>query len=418
MIDRFTAKENTMSAAQPAPAPTFIEDWRSFPFTVALRRVALAADHLRVEWADGRISPCHFFWLRDSCPCSACVHSGTREQIFEVLDAPADLHVASAEVDANGQLRVQWSDAHVSVYSPGWLRAHVYDEASRLERQAAQHTRQLWHHDLQIATFDHAAVMRDDSVLLAWLYAARDQGLTRIVGMPDDEDAVSQVAQRISFLRETNFGVLWEVRTKVEEVNSNAYTALELPHHTDLPTREQQPGLQFLHCLTNDATGGDSTFVDGFAVARALREEVPEAFQLLSQYAVEFRNKASTSDYRALAPIIGLDARGQVSEVRVANWLRAPFDLPAELMSAYYDAYRQFSALTRDPRFIVRRRLDAGQMWCFDNRRTLHARQAFDASSGLRFLRGCYLDRDELLSRIRVLERTVSASPLARLAMV
>jgi gamma-butyrobetaine dioxygenase len=85
-------------------------------------------------------------------------------------------------------------------------------------------------------------------------------------------------------------------------------------------------------------------------------------------------------------------------------------------MPAYYAAYRQFSALTRDPRFIVRRRLEAGQMWCFDNRRTLHARQAFDPASGLRFLRGCYLDRDELLSRIRVLERTVSASPVVRLA--
>lgn len=405
-----------MSAVE--KAQSFVADWRSFPFTVALSGASVAADHVSVAWADGRVSPCHFFWLRDSCPCTDCVHAVTREQIFEVQDAPTDLHATRVHVDADGQLQVQWSDGHASAYGPGWLRAHVYDDASRLERQAAQRTVRPWLQDLQIATFEYDAVMKDDSVLLAWLYAARDQGLTRIVGMPDDEDGVSTVGRRISFLRETNFGVLWEVRTKVEEVNSNAYTALELPHHTDLPTREQQPGLQFLHCLINDATGGDSTFVDGFSIARALREEAPDAFALLSQYAVEFRNKASTSDYRALAPIIGLDARGEVSEVRVANWLRAPFDLPAAQMPAYYAAYRQFSALTRDPRFIVRRRLEAGQMWCFDNRRTLHARQAFDPASGLRFLRGCYLDRDELLSRIRVLERTVSASPAARLALV
>ncbi|EMV9186483.1 TauD/TfdA family dioxygenase, partial [Escherichia coli] len=49
--------------------------------------------------------------------------------------------------------------------------------------------------------------------------------------------------------------------------------------------------------------------------------------------------------------------------------------------------------------------LRAGQMWCFDNRRTLHARTAFDPASGERHLQGCYIDRDELLSRILVLQR-------------
>ena len=41
----------------------------------------------------------------------------------------------------------------------------------------------------------------------------------------------------------------------------------------------------------------------------------------------------------------------------------------------------------------------------FDNRRVLHARNAFDLKAGRRHLQGCYIDRDELLSRIRVLER-------------
>jgi gamma-butyrobetaine dioxygenase len=35
----------------------------------------------------------------------------------------------------------------------------------------------------------------------------------------------------------------------------------------------------------------------------------------------------------------------------------------------------------------------------------MHARKAFDQASGKRFLRGCYMDRDELLSRILVLQR-------------
>jgi gamma-butyrobetaine dioxygenase len=35
----------------------------------------------------------------------------------------------------------------------------------------------------------------------------------------------------------------------------------------------------------------------------------------------------------------------------------------------------------------------------------LHARTEFDPTSGARHFKGCYVDRDELLSRIHVLQR-------------
>jgi gamma-butyrobetaine dioxygenase len=40
----------------------------------------------------------------------------------------------------------------------------------------------------------------------------------------------------------------------------------------------------------------------------------------------------------------------------------------------------------------------------FDNRRVLHGRAAYESESGNRHLRGCYIDRDELRSRIRLLQ--------------
>ena len=44
-------------------------------------------------------------------------------------------------------------------------------------------------------------------------------------------------------------------------------------------------------------------------------------------------------------------------------------------------------------------------MACFDNRRMLHGRSAFDPSSGRRWPRGCYSEREELESRLRMLHR-------------
>ena len=48
----------------------------------------------------------------------------------------------------------------------------------------------------------------------------------------------------------------------------------------DLPWFELPPGYQFLHCLVNDAKGGDSSAIDGFAVADYLRKNEKEILKL------------------------------------------------------------------------------------------------------------------------------------------
>jgi len=44
-------------------------------------------------------------------------------------------------------------------------------------------------------------------------------------------------------------------------------------------------------------------------------------------------------------------------------------------------------------------------MVVFDNRRILHGRDSFDPSTGIRHFRGCYVDRGEFRSRLRLLGR-------------
>lgn len=380
-----------------------VADFLTYPLISDLAGVQVEPDHVRVTWADGRVSPFHHQWLRDNCPCPECVYSVTREQVLEIVDVGADLSADSAQIE-QGLLSVRWHGGHRSQYDPGWLRAHAYDDASRAERRAARPTSRLWDSTFTLPVFDYAAVMENPDTLLQWLLVLRDSGLTQLRGVPTEPGSLAVIAKRIAFIRESNFGVLFNVQSKAD-ADSNAYTAFNLPLHTDLPTRELQPGLQFLHCLVNDATGGESIFVDGFAIAHALREEDPEAFGALCDIPVEFRNKDRHSDYRRLAPIIALDALGEVAEIRMANFLRGPFEASVADMPLLYRAYRRFITMTRQARFQQVQRLNAGELWCFDNRRTLHARNAFDPASGARHFQGCYIDRDELLSRILVLQR-------------
>lgn len=66
--------------------------------------------------------------------------------------------------------------------------------------------------------------------------------------------------------------------------------------------------------------------------------------------------------------------------------------------------------LTWEDRFLVRFRLRPGDIETGDNGRVLHARDAFDLSTEERLLKGCYVDRDEVQSRIRILEREEARS--------
>ena len=388
-----------------------VADWRISSTPFALQHAGRDGDDVALLWSDGRRTHHHKFWLRDNCACSQCFLALTREQVFEIVDAPADLAIAEAGLAADGGLKIGWSDGHRSLYAPGWLRANANDDASRRERGEARGKPFIWGREYadRLQSFACADLIADDGALFAWLDALRTQGMTLVTGVPAEHEALLTPIARIAHLRETNFGRVFDVKSK-PQADSAAYTAVNLPPHSDLPTRELQPGVQFLHCLVNEATGGESVFVDGFAIGEAMRRDHPQAFRTLTTTPMAFWNRDQRTDYRWSAPILALDPQGGLDEVRFANFLRGPIDAPESEIGEIYAALRLFQAMTRDERFYIERRLKPGDMWAFDNRRVLHARRAFDPASGARHLQGAYVDRDEINSRWRVLKRQLEAA--------
>ena len=71
----------------------------------------------------------------------------------------------------------------------------------------------------------------------------------------------------------------------------------------------------------------------------------------------------------------------------------------------YYNAYRNFSYIINDPSMTVNFKLDPGDCFIVDNARVFHARTGY-SGAGTRWLQGCYVDKDGLLSTIStVLEK-------------
>ena len=81
--------------------------------------------------------------------------------------------------------------------------------------------------------------------------------------------------------------------------------------------------------------------------------------------------------------------------------MRAPLD---EQRRAY-SAVRALMRRNSDPKYQVRLTYRPGDLLAFDNRRALHGHSSYDAEGGQRHLHGCYMDRDDLPSCIRMLRR-------------
>jgi gamma-butyrobetaine dioxygenase len=75
-------------------------------------------------------------------------------------------------------------------------------------------------------------------------------------------------------------------------------------------------------------------------------------------------------------------------------------DIDSNKMKKFYEAYYLFAKLLHSKKFKIDFRLESGDIFCFNNRRVLHGRTAFDPNSGNRHLQGYYLERDEILARL------------------
>ena len=75
------------------------------------------------------------------------------------------------------------------------------------------------------------------------------------------------------------------------------------------------PGIQLLHCLVNETSGGLSTLVDGFAVARRCARRIRPAFDVLTGTPVRFKYLDAQTELTASAPPIELDVTGAVKSI-------------------------------------------------------------------------------------------------------
>ena len=289
-------------------------DFYAYDWT-GLATVELDDRTLALRWPDGAELRAYDLWLRENS-VGLSIDATTRECVVDPADLPVDPPagtagaVVEATVGSDGALEIRWWDGASSVHHPGWLR-HVAEGRHTTGAWLPQH--QEWEAaDLGGQPPTHVVTSPDrlDETIDAWIDDVVRFGLARLRGVGTELDTVDRIGSTIGALRDTNFGLTWDVKVDVEP-NSTANTSHRLAPHTDLPTRETPPGFQFLHCVANTVDGGESTMADGLAVTRAPGRAPPRPPRGPHHPAVGVRQPgARPSTIAGPAPLIDLGVTG------------------------------------------------------------------------------------------------------------
>jgi gamma-butyrobetaine dioxygenase len=360
---------------------------------------------LSVEDAAGRRFGIHPIWLRERCQDTDSMDLLTGQRLHDPSDLDLDLSYAALSETGPGRLHVRFSDGHEADFMAGDILAEAALPPGEHDVPALE----FWTGTLSKLPRAQWRPDPSDAELAGWLEPFLRYGFIIFSGVPSEHHAVLKAAAMFGFTRETNFGTVFDVRS-TPNATDLAYTPVKLDPHTDNPYRSPVPGVQLLHCLANETTGGLSTLVDGYAVGEALRERDPEAFRVLSTTPVRFRYRDTTTELIASAPPIELDVSGRIKTIHFSPRLDFVPLLPPETLTAYYRARRVFDHLLRTSEFEIRFLLDRGDLVMFDNCRLLHGRTGFNPQEGLRHLQGCYIDIDGPRSAYRVLRRQFAAT--------
>jgi len=346
----------------------------------------------------------HSTWLRDNALDDKTRNKKNGQRLITISDIPVKTYIKSASLDKKGkEITINFLPKKKQVkFSTNWLKDNAYDNKQAGSKVWINPDLKIWSKNSlkRIPIINYKTAKSNKKLLNNWLKSLNSFGFAKINGCEKKTGTVIKIAKLFGYVRETNYGKYFDVKSKINAVNL-AYTNLGLQAHTDNPYRNPVPTIQILHCIKNSTKGGDTKVIDGFKAALRLKKENKKYFDLLSKYRSQFEFKEKNNVHlKSRFPMISLSTDGELIGIYFNNRSIGPItDVPYSFMLDYYKAYRKFSNIIDDPKMAIKFKLKPGQCFIVDNSRVLHARTAY-YGSGNRWLQGCYADKDGLLSSI------------------
>ncbi|XP_074467532.1 trimethyllysine dioxygenase, mitochondrial-like [Sebastes fasciatus] len=344
----------------------------------------------------------NYVWLRDHCRSASEYNSKTNQRNLDTGSIDLNIRPANTTVQ-DGHLVLTWLGGHVSQYSLSWLAENSYEG----QKQNTIQPRVLWNSDIyknaNIPSAKCDIFMSCDVEVKKFLQNYLLYGVAFVDDVPATVEATEAVTQRIGLIRETTYGRIWTLTSDFAR-GDEAFSLVALDRHTDTSYLQEPCGIQVLHCLKHEGTGGRTLFLDGFYAAEKVRQQSPENFELLASVPIRHEFIENLDNHQnhliGVSPVLNVYPwNNEMYLIRYNNYKRSVINtMPHDLIQRWYVAHRELTTELRRPENELWVKLSPGKVIFIDNQRVLHGREAY---TGLRQLCGCYLTRDDVLSSAR-----------------
>ena len=351
----------------------------------------------------------HPLWVRERVSGPNVFDPISRQRMYEHADLPQDLRITNILNQTDEALELEFSDGQALQL----ILAETFQEMKWSENLEAPPKPKSWNASLNTLPEYNWSHLNDTNVMKTALEDYFRYGFCIFQNTPTERDSLKQISRRFGYLRETNFGELFNVETKPNP-SDLAYTDVALASHTDNPYRNPIPGIQYLHCLKNEVSGGLSTLVDGMAIAEALREENAQQADILEQINVRFRYEGPSAILEHHGPIIERDHEGFIRHIRLSSRLDYVPALDVDTLTHFYAGRRRLHEMSNSRDFQISFPFRPGTLLMMNNYRLLHGRTAFNGAQGHRHLQGCYIDHDGPASLFRMLAKGRNVTSVIR----
>ena len=335
----------------------------------------------------------HPLWMRERVSNQRNLDQNNFQRLYESSLLDQNISIKSFSQDENF-LRITFSDGEVENFL-------IEDLINEINQKNFIPSKIPWQENIEkLPYINYENFKYSSDLTIKMLEDFHQLGFVIITHLPKEEGTVINFAESMGPVRATNFGKFFDVISKPKP-NDLAYTALGLSAHTDNPYRKPVPGIQLLHCITNEAEGGNSTLVDGLAVSNYLEKNEKVFFDILTSTEILFRFTDNDVILENWGKLIELDSNNNFKQIKFSGRLDYVPLLDPEYLSIFFRARKRLFELCSSKNFVVNFRLESGMLVMFDNHRLLHGRTKYDSSTGNRHLQGCYIEHDATEGKLR-----------------
>ena len=340
----------------------------------------------------------HTLCLREKLNSDKYLDQNNYQRLYEPSLLDAEIKFSKFSI-VNNFLKVKFTDNSQGSFNINTLIDDLYSKDIIPEKKP-------WKNEFEkLPVYDFNS-LNENKYFVELLSDFQELGFVIVKNISNEEGTVIKFAEKFGPVRTTNFGKHFDVVSKPNP-NDLAYTSLGIKAHTDNPYRKPMPGIQILHCISNEAKGGDSSLVDGYAVAEHLRMNEPNMYEMLTSINVLFKFVDKDIILENYGKFIELDHNGKYLQSRFSGRLDYVPYLEPSLLDKFYAARKKLYHLYESEEFELNFHLDSGMLMMFDNIRVLHGRTEYDVNTGFRHLQGCYIDHDSTEGKLRRLKSTL-----------